>query len=371
MSQHDELLCFCPSNPTAFSEAYWSINSLRVYTASGKPASSGGLSAGAIAGIAVGAVVFLAICGLIFWRYRVTRRRRAVLAAGAGAGVGEDEDGSKPYTGWVGADSVSVPEGYVGPMLSDVASGSNTQLTPNKSKSKSKSKSKRSKHGNGTEHDGKVIATLKPRTGKTKLAPGRTAHHTLPGETSTGFYHDQYDQYEQYDQVNLSTESLALPSRSMTPIGTMPNTSSVALQPVSSEWSSPSHGRLAERRNSIPWGRQHVDSPPALSVALRPESPGGRSRRSSRAEPTTPRSKKGRERQGSTTSYQSSPRSVVGRADGGGSQANSVDPRPASSRRRRRSTRGGEVHSRVQGRATAGWGDNGLTKASFSVSSNT
>lgn len=313
---------FVQSNPAAFSEAYWSINSLRVYTASGKPVSSGGLSAGAIAGIVVGAVVFLAICGLIFWRYRVTRRRRALLAAGAGAGVGEDEDGSKPYTGWVGADSVSVPEGYVGPMLSDVASGSNTQLTPNKSKSKSKSKSKRSKHG--TDHDGKVIATLKPRTGKTKLAPGRTAHHTLPGETSTGFYHDQYDQYEQYDQVNLSAESLALPSRSMTPIGTMPNTSSVALQPVSSEWSSPSHGKLAERKNSIPWGRQHVASPPALNLALRPESPGGRSRRSSRAEPTTPRSKKGRERQGSTTSYQSSPRSVVGRTDGGGSQANSV-----------------------------------------------
>lgn len=61
---------FTQNNPGAFSEAYWSINSLRVYTESGKPAAGDGLSAGAIAGIVVGVVAGLAIVGFLVWRWR-------------------------------------------------------------------------------------------------------------------------------------------------------------------------------------------------------------------------------------------------------------------------------------------------------------
>lgn len=35
------------------------------------------------------------------------------------------------------------------------------------------------------------LATAKPRTGRTTLAPGKTARHQLDGETAAGFYHGQ------------------------------------------------------------------------------------------------------------------------------------------------------------------------------------
>lgn len=66
---------FVQNNPGGFSEAYWSINSLRVYTESGKPAAGDGLSAGAIAGIVVGVVAALAIVGFLVWRWR---RKQAI-----------------------------------------------------------------------------------------------------------------------------------------------------------------------------------------------------------------------------------------------------------------------------------------------------
>lgn len=66
---------FVMNNPAAFTETFWSINSLRVYNVGGKPVSGGSkLGAGQIAGIVVGVVAFIVILGLLFWRYRVTRR---------------------------------------------------------------------------------------------------------------------------------------------------------------------------------------------------------------------------------------------------------------------------------------------------------
>jgi hypothetical protein len=66
---------FVQANPQAFTETYWSINSLRVYNAQGKPVSAGsGLSKGAIAGIVVGVVAAIVIIGLVFWRYRSSKR---------------------------------------------------------------------------------------------------------------------------------------------------------------------------------------------------------------------------------------------------------------------------------------------------------
>lgn len=61
---------FTQNNPGAFSEAYWSINNLRVYTESGKAASGDGLSGGAIAGIVVGVVVGLGLVAFFIWRWR-------------------------------------------------------------------------------------------------------------------------------------------------------------------------------------------------------------------------------------------------------------------------------------------------------------
>ncbi|EIW70867.1 hypothetical protein TREMEDRAFT_28753, partial [Tremella mesenterica DSM 1558] len=64
---------FVMNHPQAFTSAYWSINSLRVYTSSGKPASGGGLSTGSIVGIVVGVVV--GVC-ILFVGFLVCRRRR-------------------------------------------------------------------------------------------------------------------------------------------------------------------------------------------------------------------------------------------------------------------------------------------------------
>lgn len=66
-------------NPLAFADAYFEMNSLRVFTANGQIASKAGpegLSAGAIAGIVVGAVAALLI-GVGVWWYLRRRNRRA------------------------------------------------------------------------------------------------------------------------------------------------------------------------------------------------------------------------------------------------------------------------------------------------------
>ncbi|KAK8864224.1 hypothetical protein IAR55_001470 [Kwoniella newhampshirensis] len=118
---------FVRNFPAAFSEAYWSVNSLRVYTTSGKPASGSGLSTGAIVGIVVGVVAALVIAGLVFWRYKTSRRRRQenqIMMADDPSAIPEG-----PYT---------------------------------------------------------FLASRKPRLGPTTLAPGRTARHLLDGETPSG-----------------------------------------------------------------------------------------------------------------------------------------------------------------------------------------
>ncbi|KAL7421539.1 hypothetical protein Q5752_003308 [Cryptotrichosporon argae] len=74
---------FVQNNPGAFAETYWSVNSLRVYNASGKAVSSSALSAGAIAGIVVGAVAAGVIAYLLYRRARYTRRRRLLIQAQA------------------------------------------------------------------------------------------------------------------------------------------------------------------------------------------------------------------------------------------------------------------------------------------------
>ncbi|KAJ9104230.1 hypothetical protein QFC19_004047 [Naganishia cerealis] len=81
---------FVMSNPLAFADAYFTMNSLRVFTSDGKIASkagSDGLSTGALAGIVVGAVVgaIILIAGLV-WYLRRKRRDAATartLAPGA------------------------------------------------------------------------------------------------------------------------------------------------------------------------------------------------------------------------------------------------------------------------------------------------
>nr|XP_031859225.1 uncharacterized protein CI109_005421 [Kwoniella shandongensis]KAA5526297.1 hypothetical protein CI109_005421 [Kwoniella shandongensis] len=125
----------CPSScrnfvqnfPAAFSEAYWSLNSLRVYTASGKAASGASLSTGAIVGIVIGAVAALVIAGLVFWRYKTSRNKR------------------RQNKVMMDNDPAVIPEGpYT------------------------------------------FLASRKPRLGPTTLAPGRTARHLLDGETPSG-----------------------------------------------------------------------------------------------------------------------------------------------------------------------------------------
>ena len=64
------------NNPGAFAEAYWSINTLRVYNTSGGPVKDSLLTTQAIAGIAVGGFLAIAIPLLIWWRYRSRRRAR-------------------------------------------------------------------------------------------------------------------------------------------------------------------------------------------------------------------------------------------------------------------------------------------------------
>lgn len=67
---------FVKAYPAAFAEAYWSINSLRVYAASGKPVSTSNLSGGASAGIVIGCVAALVVIAFGWWKYTIWERKR-------------------------------------------------------------------------------------------------------------------------------------------------------------------------------------------------------------------------------------------------------------------------------------------------------
>lgn len=125
---------FGKAYPAAFAEAYWSINSLRVYTATGKTVTTT-LSGGAIAGIMIGCVAALVLIAFGWWRYTIWKRKRNLKK-----GSSLDEYGGDVNLKGAHADTF------------------------------------------------KKLASRKPRIGPTKLAPGKTALSFLEGETPTQVY---------------------------------------------------------------------------------------------------------------------------------------------------------------------------------------
>lgn len=174
------------NNPEAFAETYWSINSLRIYNESGKPASSGGLSAGAIAGIVIGVIIALALAGILFWRYRKNRRgprsgggerslsitgneRYALEGEEPGSTEGDGTTTPKPYS-FLGSNNVPTLPSAAGARSGTGArepTGAKTfgiNLIPKNPKVN-------------------IVANGYNREGRTKLAPGKSARNYLAGET--------------------------------------------------------------------------------------------------------------------------------------------------------------------------------------------
>lgn len=214
------------NNPGAFAETYWSINSLRVYTASGKPATGSTLSKGAIAGIAIGAVIFLALVSFLIIRWRRNRRLFQVYREEYPSGEGgfalappsEDED-RKPSTSSSGL-GVSVPDwtAVAGRRSGNPSPGSSTaNLQPDLSYQPQQPKLTKDKRGkvqvvrarglrefisgsrtpDGVGESGGPVGTgrNKKRMGKTELAPGKTSRHFLAGETALRRGSEQSDKY--------------------------------------------------------------------------------------------------------------------------------------------------------------------------------
>jgi hypothetical protein len=206
---------FVQSNPSAFTDAYWSINSLRVYTTSGKPATGTSLAKGAIGGIAVGAALLFFILGLIFWRYRSRRniksRARALDRNDTRGPMGQstiEEDGVKRYTGWAGSDRISSKSGsgedLLVPALATVPATSNSKgkapkpraLASAHPRSQEAEEAAAADKARRSQKPVKKIESVlylsnKPRTGPTTLRMGMTARHHLDGETPAGAYHDE------------------------------------------------------------------------------------------------------------------------------------------------------------------------------------
>lgn len=218
---------FVQNYPNAFAEAYWSINSLRVYTASGKPAASTPINKGLVAGVVAGGVVVIALIAALVWRYkkRVAARYalhsdliysgiKRIQALTSRRKAQEDnelltrEDNQQPKFGWVGGVSASGTDSSKSDSDTDLpavvpyalpSTGASAPIelepeivAPNK-------KEKRDMHGNkimNQQKDGKIISVLVDRkagsaVGKTQLGAGRTARHHLEGETRLGAYHEQ------------------------------------------------------------------------------------------------------------------------------------------------------------------------------------
>lgn len=98
---------FVQNNPAAFAEAYWSINSLRVYTADGKAIEPPALAGKYIAAIVVSVLGAAGLAGLLWWRYRSRRNlRRRNTAAAAGLILDEEEErrAKKARSGWAMGD---------------------------------------------------------------------------------------------------------------------------------------------------------------------------------------------------------------------------------------------------------------------------
>ena len=195
------------NNPGAFAETYWSINSLRIYTASGKPAATS-LSSGAIAGIAIGAIAAVALLIFLIWCCRRQRRRggqfrraKGLYFGGEGgsstgeialtpsppSGTGSD-DGIQPYkAGGTGEDyavlagrnaSTTLTSDATLPTLAHGGTQSGPKLTKDKQGKVQVVRAQGLKamlgSGSGTPQ----------RLGKTRLAPGKTSQHFLAGETA-------------------------------------------------------------------------------------------------------------------------------------------------------------------------------------------
>jgi len=162
------------NNPTAFAETYWSINSLRIYNASGKPAKSSSLSAGAIAGIVIGSIVGLGLILCLVWRWRKRRNnKRAVMLDGEFEGEGDEVNTTpKPYSFLATSSGGNIPNLSGG----NSASSSRSNLNSKKGKLVGINLVPKNPKGN-------IQANGYAREGKTKLAPGKSARHYLAGET--------------------------------------------------------------------------------------------------------------------------------------------------------------------------------------------
>ncbi|KIR55911.1 hypothetical protein I315_01793, partial [Cryptococcus gattii Ru294] len=158
---------FGKAYPAAFAEAYWCINSLRVYTATGKTVTTT-LSGGAIAGIVIGCVAALVLIAFGWWRYTIWKRKRNLKK-----GSSLDEYGGDVNLMGAHADTF------------------------------------------------KKLASRKPRIGPTKLAPGKTALSFLEGETPTQVYGrtPRYDHSPSNSDIKLTGASsyYSNHTRSLTP----------------------------------------------------------------------------------------------------------------------------------------------------------
>ena len=158
------------NNPEAFTETYWSINSLRVYNASGKPAKSSSLSAGAIAGIVIGSIVGLGLILCLVWRWRKRRHSKRQLADGELEGEGDGANTPKPYS------FLATSSGANLPVLPGGGSASSSRSNSKKGRTFGISAIPKNPKGN-------IQANGYAREGKTTLAPGKSARHYLAGET--------------------------------------------------------------------------------------------------------------------------------------------------------------------------------------------